>query len=513
MENILRPIPEELLLSCSRKDLLVLLRGEQSIRQQLQAEIQRLNLLQKNLEEELLEIEGQYVRVKNKIFGKSSEKTAREDAGDDSPPKDSSDKNPKKPRDLSRKLLSERYPNAEILEKKIEFETPPACRSCGSEMSESGMFEVSESLEIIPKKYRIVRQMRCKYRCACHGDIQTAPALPRITPGGSYSDELIIDVAASKFCDLIPIERYCNMAAREGFEELPSNSLIETTHQLADFLTPVVEKIKEEVQQLSVLHADETTHRMLEGDEKSNWYLWGFSGEKSCYFECHDTRSGDVAADFFKLSACKFLMSDVFSGYRRAVKLANEDRTVLGLDQIQSAYCNAHARRKFKESSQKFYTTSKFFLEKYREIYRLESEAREGPVSKKSEHREKMRPLFEEMKLSAETQLDSYSTKSLMYQALNYFIKNFEGLTLFLNQVEIPIDNNSQERLLRSPVIGRKTWLGTHSKRGAETAAKLFTLIECCKLNQVNPRDYLKNSVDAIHRGLEVMTPSRYGAD
>lgn len=79
MENILRPIPEALFSLCTRKDLLILLRGEQSIRQQMQAEIDKLKALQKLLEEELIEVEGQYVRVKNKIFGKSSERTPAEE--------------------------------------------------------------------------------------------------------------------------------------------------------------------------------------------------------------------------------------------------------------------------------------------------------------------------------------------------------------------------------------------------------------------------------------------------
>ncbi len=512
MENILRPIPEELLSQCSRKDLLVLLRGEQSIRQQMQAEVDRLKALQKLLEEELLEVEGQYVRVKAKIFGKSSEKTPVEELMPEDPPISAGEEagKPKKP---TTKKLSERYPNAQVLEKEIKLATPPSCRSCGKDMTESGMYEESEYLEVVPKRYRIIRQLRCKYRCSCHGDIQTAPALPRITPRGSYSDGMIIDVAASKFCDLIPIERYCAMAAREGFEDLPSNSLIETTHQLADFVTPAVELIKNEVQSLEVLHADETPHRMLEGDAKENWFLWGFSGKKSCYFECRDTRSGDVAGDFLKVSACRFLVTDVFSGYRKAARQASEARLALGLGTILNAYCNAHGRRKFKESSKKFYRCSKFYLEKYQEIYRLESEARDKPPDERLQQREKMRSLFEEMKVRAESEIASYSTKSLMYQALNYFIRNFQGLTLFLMHPQVPIDNNPQERLLRNPVIGRKTWFGTHSKRGAETTAKLFTLIESCKLNGVNPRAYLQALVTALHRGESPFTPAQYGVD
>jgi hypothetical protein len=95
------------------------------------------------------------------------------------------------------------------------------------------------------------------------------------------------------------------MAERGGVMGLPANSLIEGTHNLADFLALVYKKIKDEVMSSQVLHADETPHRMLEGDEKSDWYLWGFSTDRSSYFEAHNTRSGSVAADIIKESNCE----------------------------------------------------------------------------------------------------------------------------------------------------------------------------------------------------------------
>lgn len=90
---------------------------------------------------------------------------------------------------------------------------------------------------------------------------------------------------------------------------------------------------------------------------------------------------------------------------------------------------------------------------------------------------------------------------------MSYFLENYEGLTRFLENPELPIDNNLQERLLRSTVIGRKTWYGTHSRRGAETAAILFSLVESCKLNQVNPREYIKKLAQDLHFGKAVYTP------
>lgn len=364
-------------------------------------------------------------------------------------------------------------------------------------------------LTVVPKQYFIVEQLRHKYRCEkCHGDIVTAPNPPRITPGGSYSDAMILDVAMSKYLDLIPINRYVRMAERSGVKDLPPQSLIETTHQLADFLKPTYELLREEIRSEKVLHADETPHRMLEGDDKTNWQLWGFSSKKASYFEAHDTRSGDVASEFLKNSACEWLMSDVYSGYSKAIREANLCRELLGLCKIRGIYCNAHARRRFKEAAEKFPDDAQYFIDEYGKIYHLESESIDKPPEEILNLRQQMMPHFEAMKNRAIELIPSYPEKSAIGKAFSYFLRNFNELTAFTTDARLPIDNNSQERLLRNPVIGRKTWYGTHSKRGAETMAILFSLVESCKLNGLNPREFVQKIVSDIHDGKAHYTPA-----
>ena len=121
-----------------------------------------------------------------------------------------------------------------------------------------------------------------------------------------------------------------------------------------------------------------------------------------------------------------------------------------------------------------------------------------------------MRPYFESMKSKALEELPGYFRGNKYYQALNYFLENYEGLTLCLKDPEVPIDNNAQERLLRSHVVGRKTWYGTHSEQGAKTAAILFSIVETCKLNGVNPREYFKNLVQDLLAGKNPYTPNEY---
>jgi len=401
----------------------------------------------------------------------------------------------------------ERYPNIPVREVVITMSSNPQCTSCGEKMSDSLMTKDSEQLTVIPKKYEIIVQKRVKYRCSCHGCIVTAAAPPRIIPGSSYSDEMIQDVALSKYCDLIPIERYAAMASRSGLIDLPPHSLIETTHQFADFVKPAYEMLRNGILQSRVLHADETPHKMLEGSDTKNWYLWGFSTIKHCYLECHDTRSGDVASHILQKSKCEVLMSDVFSGYGKAVRVTNEMRKTKGLSLIQNANCNAHSRRYFFKGWPK-YTEAQFFLNHYHEIYQLESAAKGKPPPEVLALRIQMRTRFEAMKTKAEEDLMMYPHANLYAKALRYFLENYAGLTLFLNDETIPIDNNLQERLLRNHVVGRKTWYGTHSKRGAETASILFSLVETCKLNGVNPREYFERLVKTILAGKPSFTPA-----
>jgi transposase len=495
------PVPPEILNKLNRKELIELLKVEQGAREIMQRALEDSKKLNAELKDRLVDFGGIIVKFTNRLFGKSSERTKTNN-------KDDKQGSPKK-RSSTSKLPSERYPNANLIERDAEFNEPPPCSCCGEPMEDSGMKEVSEYLQVISKAFLIIRQRRHKYRCKkCHGEVKTAPGIPKIKPGSTYSDEMVIDIAMSKFCDLIPIGRYTKMAAREGFPGLPANSLIEATHHLADFVSGTYDKVRKEVLEQRVLRADETTHRMLEGDKTSNWYLWGFSGETACYFEHHPTRSGDVAFTILKNSKCEILVSDVYSGYTKAVRIANEYRKQNGLSEITSAYCNAHARRRFKEASRKFPEESEYYIDIYKQIYALEkgADSEAGILL----NRQKMKPLFEEMRDQGAKDIKKVSLKSDLATAINYLTGNLDGLTMCLTNPDVPIDNNAQERNLRNPVIGRKTWYGTHSKRGARTAAILFTLVESCKINKKNPRDYFKNLLSDLHQGKSPFTPAEY---
>jgi hypothetical protein len=222
-------------------------------------------------------------------------------------------------------------------------------------------------------------------------------------------------------------------------------------------------------------------------------------------------------------------LSDVYSGYEKAVREANEIRKTKGLSLIVSAFCNAHARRKFKdleliakkkaeEEAGKeesfdeqtiitFPVDYKYFIEQYRDIYKLEEQVRGKSLDIIGEQRKKMVPYFEGMKTKCAELKNQYPNKHLMTKAMNYFTNNYEGLTLCLKDPRIPLDNNQQESRFRNPVVGRKTWLGTHSILGAKTAAVHFTLVESCKQISANPRSYYKDVVADLLNGGNGFTP------
>ncbi len=501
-QHLFEPAPVGKYDLLTKEELITMLTLQSKVIDAVTKDNDRLRQLNNELKQKSLLIDEQLINIKNKLFGKSSERSPK-----------MAQQNPAdkwKTQKTKVQLPSLRYPNAPLIERDITLEHLPSCTCCGHEMEDSGMTEDSEYLTVIPQQYLVIRQKRHKYRCGkCHGDIKTAPVPPRIKEGSSYSDDMIIDVAMTKYCDLIPIERYSSIAGRAGLEDLPAQSLIEVTHYLADFLKVVYQKLRNEILASSWLHADETPHRMLEGDKKCSWYLWGFSNPTTSYFECHDTRSGDVASELLISSKCNFLVSDVFSGYGKAVRVTNESREQQGLQKVLNVYCNAHARRKFKEAEEKFPIEVKPFLRQYRKIYRLEKLAQRFPELREK-IRLRMHKYFEKIRDKCISDAGGYSAKSSLGKAMSYFLNNYVGLTEFLKKPELPIDNNPQERLLRNPVIGRKTWYGTHSRRGAETAAILFSLVESCKLNQINPREYIKNLVQDLHQGKESYTPREF---
>ena len=148
-------------------------------------------------------------------------------------------------REEAKKLTSKKFPDLEIREEVLTTEQPPICSCCQGVMKDSGLYDVSEKIEVIPKQYFIKRLKKVKFYCpTCYGSIVTIPSPPSILPTSNDGDSLIIDVALSKYNDLLPIERYVRMAMESGVDNcLPPQSLIGLTHHLANFLEKLYQRI------------------------------------------------------------------------------------------------------------------------------------------------------------------------------------------------------------------------------------------------------------------------------
>ena len=203
----------------TREELIQRIEIQTEVQALMKKAIEELSALANLKSQEHLTIKDQLVIIKNKLFGKSSEKRPLPSDIEKAESENLAQNKSKLPKVL---LPSLRYPNIPLQESHIAFEEgkEPCCKLCeGTLKPMKDQTENSEWISVTQKVYFVKRSMRQKYRCAkCHGDVQTAPQIPRIKPGSSFSDEIAIDVAIAKYADHLPAERYVNQAERQGLK-------------------------------------------------------------------------------------------------------------------------------------------------------------------------------------------------------------------------------------------------------------------------------------------------------
>jgi len=458
--------------------------------------VDRITALISLPEKEFLNIKDQLHVLRRKFYGRSSEKR---------PEKKDIEREAKKGRKRGKKILlpSMRYPDLGLVEEEQDFAEghTPSCQHCEEPLQKMNETENSEVITVTQKIYHIIRRKRAKYRCTkCYSDIQTVPLEPRLKPGSSFSDAVAIDVVVAKYADHLPINRYVTQAERCGLKSIQPQTLIDQTHYLADALEPIYQDIKQSIQESKILQADETPWKMLEDHDEHKWFLWEFCNQKNVFYEAQDGRGSDKAESFLKACQAQYLVTDAYSGYPKATRDL----------EIKHVFCNAHARRYFVESEDN-YPESAPMIAFYRELYQIEEKVRSKPPDEiKTIRQKESKPILDQMQVYC-LKLQCLP-KSSMGKAKNYFLKHFERLTRYLEDGCLPIDNNLSERSLRGPVLGRKNFYGNHSKRGAKTSAILYSIVESCKLNRVEPQNYLTKTLHAILNGKPYHTPAEFAA-
>jgi transposase len=370
---------------------------------------------------------------------------------------------------------------------------------CGCELSKIGE-DVSEKLDIVPAKIRVIRHIRPKYACKnCEGlennkSVKIAPAPAQIIPKGLPTAGLLAYILTGKFCDSLPFYRQEKQFIRLGID-IPRQSMCNWAMKAACSCQAILNLLEKEIRGGPLLNIDETTVQVLKEPGRSptqKSYMWIFRGgdpdKPVVVYQYHPTRSADVAKLFVE-EYKGVVQSDGYKGYD----------FLDGRYGILHVGCWAHARRKFmdakKGSKNKKSHSADNALSMIRNLYALEKIARNEnytPDELFAMRQKQAKPILKKIKSWLDKRKDSVPPKSLLGKAVNYCLNQWSRLENYINDGHAGIDNNVAENAIRPFVIGRKNWLFSGTPDGAKASALLYSLIETAKANNLEPYAYLR---------------------
>lgn len=371
--------------------------------------------------------------------------------------------------------------------------------ACGCQKVRIGE-DISEKLNVIPAQIFVEQHVRAKYACtACEGEVVIAEPEATLLPKSNAGIELQAFVVTAKFQDAQPLYRQSGIFKRYGVD-LPRNTLANWVIKLSQAIQPVIDVFEQEIKQAPVILMDETTVQVNHEPGKaasSKSQMWirrakappnehAKHGRDITLFHYSPSRSGAVATVL--LSGCQgAVMTDGYAGYYGAVQT----------HQLQHAQCWAHARRKFVEAEKALPKGKKSpaiseIIHLIQKLYGIEKAITAHPAEEKQAIRqEKSKPILDKLKANLEKKIENVAPKGKFGEAIAYTLKHWRGLTEYLNNGHIPIDNNGAENGIRPFVVGRKNWLFADTQKGAEASAKLYSIIETAKANGHDAYHYL----------------------
>jgi transposase len=374
-----------------------------------------------------------------------------------------------------------------------------ACPSCGNELQEMvGITEDSEQITVVQRHFVLQEIKRQKYRCKCQLGVQTAPGPTKHIAGGRYSLEFAVEVATNKYADHLPLERQRKIMAREGLI-IDTQTLWDQLDALAVHLKPTYKGLREYVLGADLIAADETWWRLMNEDSSKRWWAWGLATHDAVWYGIDPSRSA---------AAAKKMLGD-YNGIVMCDGYAAYDTLASGNENMKLVHCWAHARRKFIEAEQAYPVQAKAALDMIGELFGVEREledpepldgdAKQHAIEARLAIRAaRSKPILDRLRNWAYEQMAL--PRSSIRKAIEYMLRYWSGLTAFVDEPLVPLDNNRVERALRGMVLGRKNHFGSRSRRGTEVAAIFYSLIETAKLRDVDPRKYLLSAADhAIH--------------
>jgi len=374
--------------------------------------------------------------------------------------------------------------------------------ACGARKDCIGQ-EVSEKLDYVPARMRVIRQIRLKYACdACEGveseepTVEIAPLPPQIIPKGIATPGLIAHIAVSKYCDALPLYRQEKIFARLGIE-LSRSTMASWMVRVAEECQPLMAMLGWMLLTGPVINADETPVQVLNEPGRENTttsYMWVFRGgnphKPVVLFHYSTTRSGNVAGEILT-GYTGYVQCDAFSGYDR---LEKEGMLLVG--------CFAHTRRNFVKvidargkDARKKPGSAEVACDYIRKLYVIEDAVRKEDLPDAdllALRKEKALPVLEEFKNWMDKRSLLTPPKGLLGKALEYARSNWPRLVRYLEDIHLTPDNNVVENDIRPFALGRKNWLFAGHPNGAAAGATLFTLISTAKACGLEPYRYLR---------------------
>jgi len=391
-----------------------------------------------------------------------------------------------------RRPLPEHLPREETV-----HESSCNCPSCGGQLRRIGE-DVSEMLEFVPGRYKVIRHVRPKFSCASCEKIVQASAPSRPIERGVAGPGLLAHVLVSKYCDHLPLYRQSQIFAREGIE-LERSTLADWVGGASALLQPLVEAIGSYVLAGYKIHGDDTPVPVLcpgRGSTKQG-RLWTYVRDD------RPAASQQPPAVFFRYSPDRKgerprAHLAHFSGVLQADAYAGFDR--LYGERIREAACWAHVRRKFFDINAALASPiAAEALDRIGRLYGIEAEIRgRTPEERSAVRQARAGPELKDLRSWLEKTVTMLSKKSELAQAIHYALSNWAALTRYRDDGRLEIDNNAAERALRAVALGRKNWLFAGSDDGGERAAAIYTLIGTAKLNDLDPESYLRHILGRI---------------
>jgi len=405
---------------------------------------------------------------------------------------------PPKPRQTNRGSLPKHLERVEVVI------APDLSCACGAERHVIGE-DVSERLDIIPAQFRVIVTRRPKYACrSCEGGITQAPAPAHIIAGGMPTEATLAHVLVSKYADHLPLYRQAQIYSRQGID-LDRSTLAAWVGKSAFELTPVYEALMADLKRSTKLFMDETPAPVLAPGRKRTktgyfWALarddrpWGGDDPPGVAFTYAPGRSGQHA-DKILQGFSGVLQVDGYAGYNRLLKRPVQD--------LQLAYCWAHARRKLHDVTQSGAAPiAQEGLAQIQGLYRIERDLRgQSAEQRQAARQDRSKPIIDAFALWLAQGRARVSSKSPTGEALKYIAKYWAGLILFLEDGRIELDSNAVERTIRPIALNRKNALFAGHDTGAQNWAIIASLIETCKLNGIEPHGYLCGVLNAIAGG------------